>query len=213
VSAWPVGEQSDDGRWIAPSAERNKDPILAVLRRLLPASGVVLEIGSGTGQHVAHFAKAMHGLTWQPSDADTGYRRSVLRWIEKDNLANVRAPVALDVHDAPWPTRPVDAVIAINVLHVSPWSATGALFAGARDAVRSDGIVFLYGPFMRGGRHTALSNAQFDASLRAHDPQWGVRDLDAVIGVAQAAGFALREIVDMPANNLSAVFARDGTAR
>jgi SAM-dependent methyltransferase len=207
MQGWPIGEQSDDGRWIAPSAERNKDPILAVLRRVLPASGLVLEIGSGTGQHVAHFAKAMSGLTWQPSDADIAYRQSVQRWIELDHLANVRAPISLDVHDAPWPIGDVAAVIAINVLHVSPWSATAALFDGARDAVRDDGIVLLYGPFMRGGRHTAESNARFDASLRERDPQWGVRDLDDVVGVAQHAGFAMREIVEMPANNLCVVFA------
>jgi len=214
MPAWPIGEQSDDGRWIAPSAERNKDPILAVLSRVLPARGLVLEIGSGTGQHVAHFAKATPDLQWQPSDADLAYRPSVVRWIDKEKLANVRAPMLLDVHDASWPVAIVDAVVAINVLHVSPWSATAALFDGARNIVRRDGIVFLYGPFMRAGRHTAPSNAQFDASLRAHDPQWGVRDVDDVVAIARAARFALVEIIEMPANNLSVVFRynrNDGT--
>lgn len=213
MPTWPIGEQSDDGRWIALSAERNRDPILAVLRRTLPASGLVLEIGSGTGQHVAQFAKAMPELTWQPSDADTTYRRSVVSWTAKERVANVRAPIRLDVHDASWPVAIVDAVIAINVLHVSPWSATTALFDGARRVVRTGGIVFLYGPFMRGARHTAPSNAQFDASLRAHDERWGVRNLDDVVATARHSGFALREIVEMPANNLSLVLANEGTTR
>ncbi len=212
MPAWPIDEQSDDGRWIAPSAERNKDPILAVLARVLPTRGLVLEIGSGTGQHVAHFAKAMPDLQWQPSDADIAYRHSVGRWIDKEELANVRPPVLLDVHDASWPVVVVDAVVAINVLHVSPWSASAALFDGARNVVRSDGIVFLYGPFMRTGRHTAPSNAQFDAALRARDPHWGVRDVDDVIAIARAAGFVLAEIAEMPANNLSVIFRNAGTA-
>jgi len=207
MPAWPIGEQTDDGRWIAPAAERNKDPILAVLRRVLPARGLVLEIGSGTGQHVAHFAKAMPDLTWQPSDSDATYRSSVVRWIAHERVANVRAPMTLDVHDASWPVADVDAVISINVLHVSPWSAAAALFEGAGSVVRAGGVVFLYGPFMRGGRHTAASNATFDASLRAHDERWGVRNLDDVVATGRRVGFALREIVEMPANNLSVVLA------
>ncbi len=213
MPAWPIGEQLNDGRWIAPSAERNKDPILAVLLRVLPASGLVLEIGSGTGQHVTHFANAMPNLVWQPSDADTTFRNSVVRWIETQHLSNVRAPLRLDVHDRPWPIAAMDALICINVLHVSPWSATVALFDGGHEVVRAGGVIFLYGPFRRGGHHTAPSNAQFDASLRAHDPRWGVRDLDEVTAAAQRAGVALCEIVEMPANNLSVVLRNERAAR
>jgi hypothetical protein len=208
MPAWPIGEKLADGRWLAPSAERNKDPILAVLGRVLPDHGVVLEIASGTGQHVAHFAKALPELTWQPSDMDSGYRESVARWIEAERLANVRAPIRLDVHERPWPIGSADAIVCINMLHVAPWSAALALFDGARDIVPARGVLFLYGPYRHGGAHTAPSNAQFDASLRAHDPQWGVRDVDDVASNALARGFELDETVEMPANNLSLVFRR-----
>ncbi len=213
MPAWPIGEQLADGRWLAPSAERNKGPIADVLARVLPSSGLVLEIGSGTGQHVAHFAKTFPELAWQPSDADTTYRESVSRWIEAENLSNVRAPLQLDVHDRPWAIAAADAIVCINVLHVSPWSAAIALFKGARDIVGSHGAVVLYGPYRRGGHHTAPSNERFDASLRAHDPRWGVRDLDDVTAVAERAGFVRADIVEMPANNLCVVFRREGPHR
>jgi SAM-dependent methyltransferase len=211
MPAWPTGETLADGRWLAPSAERNKEPILAVLARVLPARGVVLEIGSGTGQHVTHFAKALPNLTWQPSDVDAGYRESVVRWIEAERLANVRAPLRLDVHERPWPVASADAIVSINMLHVAPWSAALALFDGARDVLPARGVLFLYGPYRRGGAHTAPSNAQFDVSLRAHDPQWGVRDVDDVAATALVRELALVDTVEMPANNLSLVFRR--TAR
>lgn len=186
----------------APAAERNKEPILGVLRRVLPRSGLVLEIASGTGQHVAHFAKALPGLEWQPSDPDPESRASVRTWTEE--LANVRAPLDLDVR-RPWPVERAQAVISINMIHIAPWAAAEALIAGAAEVLGSDGVLFLYGPFRRFGRHTAPSNAAFDRSLRASDPQWGVRDLEAVVGLAGAAGFALEEVVEMPANNLGVV--------
>jgi SAM-dependent methyltransferase len=208
VSAWPIGERLADGRLRAPAAERNKEPIADVLRRVLPARGLVLEIGSGTGEHVVHFARAMPALAWQPSDVDAAHRESIARWIAAAKVANVLAPIALDVHRRPWPLARADAIVCINVLHVAPWSAALALFDGARDVVPAEGVVYLYGPYRRGGAHTAPSNARFDASLRAHDPAWGVRDVEAVVAAAARAGFACADTVDMPANNLSIVLRR-----
>jgi SAM-dependent methyltransferase len=204
--AWKIGECLADGRCVAPAAERNKAPILDVLRRVLPPRGLVLEIGSGTGQHVAHFAKALSQLSWQPSDPDTENRRSIALWSRVEELGNVRAPLALDVRARPWPIDAADAIVCINVVHVSPWAATLALFDAAREMLPPDGVLFLYGPYRRGGRHTATSNEKFDADLRAHDPEWGLRDVDELAEVAARAGFVLAEIVDMPANNFSLVF-------
>jgi len=204
--AWTIGERLPDGRCVAPAAERNKGPVLEVLQRILPPHGVVLEIGSGTGQHVVHFAKALSELSWQPSDLDAENRRSIALWSRVEELGNVNPPLALDVRERPWPIGAADAIVCINVVHVSPWAATLALFDGAREALPPGGVLFLYGPYRRGGRHTAPSNEKFDADLRAHDPEWGVRDVDELAEVADRAGFALAEIVDMPANNFSLVF-------
>jgi SAM-dependent methyltransferase len=202
-----TGQRFDDGRLCAPSAERNKGAILEVLQRALPQSGVVVEIASGTGQHVAHFAAALPDLTWQPSDADLRVHESIRAWTEA--LTNVRAPVAFDVRQ-PWPLVQADAVLCINMIHISPWETTLALIDGAGRVLRQGGVLFLYGPYRRFGRHTAASNEAFDASLRATDPQWGVRDLEAVEQRAEAAGLRLKEIVEMPANNLSVVFQKQG---
>jgi SAM-dependent methyltransferase len=202
-----VGQKLDDGRWFAASAERNKGPILAVLERILPRAGLVLEIGSGTGQHVVHFAKALPQLTWQPSDSDAAFRESVQLWIDRENLGNVRAPVDLDVLRFPWPATQADAILCINMIHVAPWAATEALLMGAKNVLTRGGVLFLYGPYRRFGRHTAPSNEAFDAQLRANDPSWGLRNLEAVVELAGTAGFDLVEIVDMPANNFSVVLA------
>ena len=204
--AWKIGERLADGRCVAPAAERNKGPILEVLQRVLPPRGLVLEIGSGTGQHAAHFANALSQLSWQPSDPDGKNRRSIVLWSRVEELGNVRTPLALDVRERPWPIDAADAIVCINVVHVSPWAATLALFDGAREVLPVKGVLFLYGPYRRGGRHTAPSNEKFDAELRAHDPEWGLRDVDELADVADRAGFALAEIVDMPANNFSLVF-------
>ena len=204
------GERLADGRWYTPSAERNRDPILAVLARVLPQTGFVLEIGSGTGQHVVHFAAALPRLTWQPSDPDVEFRESVRSWLAREKLANVRAPVELDVRRLPWPVARADAVLSINMIHVAPWAATGALVAGANELLPEDGVLFLYGPYRRFGRHTAPCNEAFDAALRASDPEWGLRDLEAVVELAGAAGLDLADVVAMPANNLSVVFRKRG---
>ena len=202
------GEKLPDGRWQSPSAERNKDPILGVLRRVLPPQGTVLEIASGTGQHIVHFAKAFPQFTWQPSDADAEMRESIGIRVQGEGLANVALPLELDVIALPWPARKADAVVCINMTHVAPWPATEALFQGASTLLPPGHVLFLYGPYRRSGGHTAPSNERFDADLRARDPAWGLRDLEAVSEAAASAGFALAEIVDMPANNFSLVFRR-----
>jgi SAM-dependent methyltransferase len=200
------GARSADGKWSSPSAERNKGPILDVLARVLPDGGRVLEIASGTGQHVVHFARALPNLTWQPSDPDAELCESIALRVREEQLANVNGPIDLDVTRLPWPLQSADAVLAINMIHVAPWSATLALFEGAKALLSAGRVLFLYGPFHRSGRPTSESNAQFDLDLRARDPEWGVRDLEAVSDVAAGAGFVLAEIVEMPANNFSLVF-------
>jgi len=202
------GEKQPDGKWFTSSAERNKDPILAVLTRVLPKRGVVLEIASGTGQHVLHFAKALPGLTWQPSDPDPELRESIALRVKEQQLANVNRPVDLDVTRLPWPLQAADAIVCINMIHVAPWSATPALFEGARALLATQHVLFLYGPYRRFGEHTSRSNEQFDSDLRARDPEWGLRDLEAVSEAAASSGFGLAEVVEMPANNLSLIFKR-----
>jgi SAM-dependent methyltransferase len=190
-------------RLAAAAAERNKKPILEVLARVLPPRGLVLEVASGTGQHVAYFAAALPTLEWQPSDPDADHLESIRAWIE--GLANVRAPLDLDVCRKPWPIKRADAVFCANMIHVAPWAATEALVAGAGEVLGGGGLLILYGPFKRHGRHTAPSNEAFDASLRESDPEWGVRDLETVTELAAAAGFGLEQVVGMPANNLSVI--------
>jgi len=203
------GEKTANGKWSTPSAERNKGPILDVLARVLPRRGLVLEIASGTGQHVVHFAKALSDLTWQPSDPDAELRESIALRVREEQLANINGPIDLDVTKVPWPLQAADAMVAINLIHVAPWPATTqALFEGARALLSAEHVLFLYGPYRRFGRHTAESNAQFDRELRAHNPEWGLRDMEAVSELAAGAGFVLAETVEMPTNNFSLVFKR-----
>ena len=204
-----TGERFHDRRWFAPAAERNTGPILTVLRRVLPQAGIALEIASGTGQHVVHFAAALPNLTWQPSEADAALHESIRAWTQAEALTNVRAPVALDVRE-PWPVTQADAVLCLNMIQVAPWAAAQALIAGAAGILPPGGMLFLYGPYRRFGRHTAASNEAFDGLLRATDPEWGVRDLEAVVALAEAAEFDLKEVVEMPSNNFSVVFEKRG---
>ncbi|CAG9200941.1 SAM-dependent methyltransferases [Paraburkholderia sabiae] len=190
----------------APAAERNREPILAVLERVLPASGTVLEIASGTGQHAIHFAAALPKLVWQPSDPGEDARASIAAWTAHSGLANVRAPLALDVRDASWGIDAAAAIVCINMIHISPWESAQALIGGAGRLLQTGGVLFLYGPYRRGGAHTAPSNAAFDAQLRSRDPSWGVRDMEDVVALADAAGFDSDEPVEMPANNFCLVF-------
>jgi SAM-dependent methyltransferase len=190
----------------APAAERNKGPILAVLKQVLPSSGLVLELASGTGQHVVHFAREMPHLTWQPSEPDPGMRASIRAWIAQAGLTNVHAPLDLDVRFEPWPLGKAQAVLCINMIHISPWAATAALMAGAARVLHGQGALVLYGPYRRFGRHTAPSNEMFDEHLRSSNPEWSVRDLEAVVEMAQSNGLAMQDAIEMPANNLSVVF-------
>ncbi len=193
----------------APATERNRDPILAVLRRVLADDARVLEIASGTGQHAVHFAAAMPGVRWQPSDADSENLPSISAWIEHTSVANVELPIALDVTAPNWPVGSVDAIFCANMIHIAPWEACVGLVRGAGRHVRVGGHLLLYGPFRIAGGHTAESNAAFDASLRARDPTWGVRDLETVSELCRASGLDLVERVPMPANNQTVVFRRE----
>ena len=202
------GERQADGKWFTSSAERNKDPILAVLARVLPRRGVVLEIASGTGQHVLHFAKALPGLVWQPSDPDPELRESIALRVQEQQIANVDRPIYIYVTKRPWRLQTVDAVVCINMIHVAPWPATLALLEGAKALLATEQVLFLYGPYRRFGQHTSKSNEQFDLDLHAHDPEWGLRDIESVSEAAAASEFVLAEVVEMPANNFSLVFKR-----
>lgn len=205
---------SADRRMFSPSAARNAGPILDVLRRVLPTRGVVLEIGCGTGEHVVHFAEAMPNLAWLPSDPDSDSRASTAGWIEFTGLGNVRPPLDVDVCADPWgveQTAPFDAILSLNMVHIAPWAASLGLFAGAGRLLRADGLLVLYGPFMRDGAYNAPSNAAFDASLKTHNPSWGLRDIADLERVAAASGLGLRESIEMPANNTSLVFCKSGT--
>ncbi|MCC8394790.1 class I SAM-dependent methyltransferase [Paraburkholderia sp. MMS20-SJTR3] len=195
-----------DARQHSPSAERNREPILAVLRDALPASGRVLEIASGTGEHAVCFAAALPGLDWQPSDADPDARASIAAWTAHAGLPNLRAPLALDVHQPDWGVDALDAVVCINMIHISPWSAAQALFDGAGRRLVDGGVLFLYGPYKRGGAHTAPSNEAFEQWLKSRDERWGVRDMEAVVALGETAGLACEQVVAMPANNFSLVF-------
>jgi SAM-dependent methyltransferase len=197
-----------DSRRSAPSALRNRDPILDVLRRVLPATGSVLEIASGSGEHVLHFAHALPGLAWQPSDPSAEARASIAAWLASEGLGNVRAPIDLDSSAVPWAVERADAIIAINMVHISPWAATVGLLRNAGRILPAGGVVYLYGPYRQTGVAFAESNAAFDADLRRRDPAWGIRALEDVVAEAEANGLRLAEVVAMPANNLSVVLVR-----
>lgn len=192
-----------DFRRHAPATGRNRAFIFEVLHAVLPADGTVLEIASGTGQHVSHFASKLRELHWLPTDLDKAALLSIDSWCE--GLENVAPAQRLDVCE-PWPNLCVDALININMIHISPWQTCLGLFGGANQVIKPNGILYLYGPFKRGGQHTAASNEQFDQSLRSSNPSWGVRDIDDVTATAEKNGFDLDRIIEMPANNLSVVF-------
>jgi cyclopropane fatty-acyl-phospholipid synthase-like methyltransferase len=189
----------------SPAADRNKDPILAELHAVLPAAARVLEVASGTGQHAVHFAAAMPGLCWQPSDPDPQRRRSIEAAIVASGLTNLAPPLALDVV-GDWPDLNVDAVYTANLLHISQPEALRGLIFGAASVLDSGGRLLIYGPFKRQGEHISPSNEEFDQSLRAQNPQWGIRDLEAVATAAIEAGFRAGNQVAMPANNFLLIF-------
>jgi len=194
----------------APAALRNRDAIAAVLREVLPESGRVLEVASGTGEHATHFARLFPRLDWQPSDPDPEARASILAWSEAAGLPNLHAPIALDSASNQWPVQSADALLCINMVHISPWRSTEGLMRGAGRVLAGAGApLILYGPYRRPGVPTAPSNEAFDASLKARDPQWGLRDAEDVAAEAGRNGLRLDKIVEMPANNLTLIFRRD----
>ena len=197
----------------APATERNREAILAVLHSHLPDQGAVLEIASGTGQHAVFFAQRLTPRYWLPTDMDATNLASIADWRQEADVANLLPPRRLDVRDPTWRIdsdlpAPITAIVNINMLHISPWSCCQALFAGATEILDHGAVVMLYGPYKRDGLHTAASNAAFDDQLRSQDPEWGVRDLEAVVDVAAEQGFACQKVYEMPANNLSVLFER-----
>lgn len=200
---------SEDGRLYAPAAARNRAPILDALQHQMPSRGLVLEVASGTGEHIAHFARASGpDLIFQPSDPDPVARASIDAWAATLGLRNIRSAIALDASAEGWPIAYADAVLCINMIHISPWLAAVGLMRGAARVLPLAGMLFLYGPFRRKGSHTAPSNAAFDHDLRMQNPAWGVRDLEAVVALAESHGFASPLVEEMPANNLSLTFRR-----
>lgn len=208
-----------DNRQYAPATERNREPILNVLQEVLPPTGTVLEISSGTGEHAAYFAPRLHPRRWIPSDPNSLARESIAAWQQEVNADNLYPPIALDASAVRWLVEmpeaweefdleeyPIRAIVNINMIHIAPWSACLGLMAGAGRILAAGDILYLYGPFKQKGQHTALSNAAFDESLQARNLEWGVRDLEKVVAAAEAENLSLRKIYSMPANNLSVVF-------
>ena len=206
-----------DGRLDAPAFHRNHEAIRAVLMQFLAGkSGDAIEVGSGTGQHVVDLAHHLPDITWWPSDLNEKHLKSIEAWRAHSKLANIRSPLRIDLSDPCWCPKMdggrgsanLVAVFCANVIHIAPWRVAEGLFAGAERCLQPGGLFFLYGPFKRGGKHTAPSNAAFDSSLREGNPEWGVRDIEAVEALATKAGLSLLEIAEMPANNLTVVFGK-----
>lgn len=205
-----MSEVAPPGALMSPATARNREPILQVLQAWLPDGARVLEIASGAGEHAAFFARALPHLTWRPSDPDAGARDSIARWRAAAGLPNLLPPLALDATDpASWPQDRLDAIVCINMIHISPWAAAQGLMAGAGRLLRPGGRLFLYGPYLEAGVPTAPSNLAFDESLRSRNPAWGVRRLEEVVDLAAAHGLRLAARVEMPANNLSLVFEKN----
>ena len=200
-----------DHRRSAPHVARNAGPIGTVLADILPARGMVLELASGTGEHILHFAQVLPRLLWQPSDPEPAALRSIEAWRAESGLFNLLPAISLDARAAAWPVPQDDAILSINMIHISPWSATAGLMRGAGNLLGEGAPLYLYGPYRRGGVETAPSNEAFDESLKARDPEWGLREVEAVEEEAGKHGLRLDRVVEMPANNLSLLF-RKGAA-
>lgn len=193
-------------KYVSEASDRNKDPILTILRDVAPATGLALEVSSGTGQHAVHMAANLPGLTWQPTDIDPAFRASVEAWREESGLPNILPSLHLDVTSHPWPVERADMVFNANMIHIAPWECCLGLMKGAARVLPEGGVLFMYGPYKIDGTHTSASNEAFDASLQSRDPSWGIRDLDTVTDVAAAHGLQHVETYQMPANNLSVVY-------
>ena len=203
---WITAESGPEDKKHAPATLRNRDAIVDVLREILPEQGDVLEIASGSGEHIIHFARAFPQLKFRPSDMLADACRSIEAYRQEEGLANIDPPVQLDVMASEWPVKSANAVLCINMVHISPWRATIALFAGCADILPPEGLLYLYGPYIREDVPTSDSNLAFDASLRSRDPEWGLRHISDMDGLAQESRFARAAMHEMPANNLSLVY-------
>ncbi len=202
-------DNSLDLRRYAPATERNREPILAILQQVLPPTGTILEISSGTGEHGAFMAPQLAPRHWLPSDPDPDARASIVAWQQFAPVGNLHPPIDLDASSDQWlvdPPEPITAIVNINMIHIAPTAAYLGLFAGAQRILTVGGVLYLYGPYKQGGVHTAPSNAAFDQSLQSRNPAWGVRDLEEIIAVAASHNLELEQVYPMPANNLSVVF-------
>lgn len=205
---WIAGEApASEHRRHAPATVRNRDAIAAILRDELPASGLALEVASGSGEHAVHFAQSFPGLDWQPTDPDPAALASIAAWRDEASLPNLLLPLQLDAA-RDWPVARSDAILCINMVHISPWEATLGLLKGAGAVLPTGGLLYLYGPYLRDGVETAPSNLAFDASLKARDPRWGIRAVEDVTKAAATEGLSLDRLIDMPANNLSLILRR-----
>ncbi|MBO9580951.1 MAG: DUF938 domain-containing protein [Sphingobium sp.] len=206
---WLAGQAANEAdKRHAPATLRNRDAIVEVLRGVMPKRGTILEVASGSGEHAVHFAQAFPALDWQPSDPDPAALRSIAAYVNDADLTNVAPPLMIDARAEDWPLDRADAVLCINMVHISPWEATRGLLRGAAKLLPSDGLLYLYGPYIQQGVETAASNLAFDQSLKSRDPAWGLRDVADVEAAAVEQGFRLEAIVPMPANNLSLIFRR-----
>ena len=205
---WMPSDGGSDAKRHAPATLRNRDAIVAVLAEWLPATGTVLEVASGSGEHIVHFAATFPALDWQPSDPDPAGLVSIAAWCGEAGLAKIAPPLALDASAGEWPIEYADAILCINMVHISPWAATLGLLAGAAQLLPSGAPLILYGPYVEPDVPTADSNLAFDASLQMRDPAWGLRQIDDVMAAAAAAGLTFAERRAMPANNLMLLFRR-----
>jgi Protein of unknown function (DUF938) len=201
--------EPSDPRQHRPHVARNRDPILAVLKRVLPPRGLVLEVASGSGEHAAYFAGQLPALSWQPSDPDPQALASIAGHGAASTAPNLLPPLVLDVTAKAWPVKRANVVMCCNMIHIAPWAACEGLIAGAQRVLPAGGLLYLYGPYTIDGRHTAPSNEAFDRQLRSRDEAWGIRDLDEVAALAERHQLALAETVPMPANNFSVIFRRE----
>ena len=205
---WLIDEAGAEARRHAPATLRNSDAITDVLREWLPDEGLVLEIASGSGEHAVHFAQAFPQLVWQPSDREPAALQSIAAWTADAGLTNVLPPLLIDVSQAEWPIDRADVIVCINMVHISPWSASEALFAHSAALLDKGSLLYLYGPFIRNDVTTSQSNLAFDASLKQRDPAWGLRDVADLDALAERCGFERTALIEMPANNLSLLYRR-----
>jgi hypothetical protein len=210
---WFAGEAPEDGdKRHAPATVRNRDAIIEVLQGVLPGRGTVLEVASGSGEHAIHFAQAFPALQWQPSDPDVAALRSIAAWSVEAGLSNISEPVLIDASAQQWPVDRADAILCINMVHISPWEATVGLFTTGAELLTQGAPLILYGPYVREGYPTAPSNLAFDESLRARNSLWGIRKLEDVARLAESIGFVRAAVHEMPANNLTLVFRKGDQA-